>query len=266
MFKDTHKELREYNYTPTAQNARQEIWKDVVGYEGLYEISNLGSIRNFKTKAIKKTIICKNGYRRVSVSKNCHHKIKCMHRIIAEAFIPNPENKPQVNHKNGIRTDNSIENLEWMTAKENIRHSYSRLNKLASHAKGVDCDRSKNIYQYTVLGEFVKMHFGLSEASLCSGISKSLIFFCCSSDHYNVTGGGFVWSYDELSKNEVLNKLSMRRNAKRKSVIQYLGMCPIAKYRSLTEAGQLSGLSRNSILLCVTGKIKLTKGHSFRYV
>src|ERR1035437_2005199 len=104
-----------------------EIWKDIVNYEGSYQVSNLGKIRG-----LKRVIICKNhrtksiperpitqwldhkGYYCVDLSKQnkrVHHRI---HRLIAQEFIPNPLNKPEVNHKNGIKLDNSIENLEWV--------------------------------------------------------------------------------------------------------------------------------------------------------
>jgi hypothetical protein len=114
-----------------------EIWKDVVGWEGWYEISSEGRIRsvsrtvNTKKENGSRIEIGKilkpwktpKGYLQIGLVKNNCEKRYSLHRLVAIAFHPNPENKPQVNHKNGIKTDCRAINLEWTTAKENIRHS-----------------------------------------------------------------------------------------------------------------------------------------------
>ncbi|MBC7914049.1 MAG: HNH endonuclease [Pyrinomonadaceae bacterium] len=107
-------------------NTEKEIWKDVVGYEGLYMVSNKGAVSFMKDGDIG---ICKhylnNGYPKVWLSKNGVSKFVSVHRIVATAFIPNTENKRTVNHKNGIKVDNNLENLEWATHEENARHAHS---------------------------------------------------------------------------------------------------------------------------------------------
>jgi hypothetical protein len=124
-----------------------EIWKDIPGYEGLYQVSNLGRVKSLpkwtKTKGgalqLRKekylnSYISSTGYYRVHLSKDGISKQKTIHTIMSICFIPNTENKPCINHKNGIKTDNSIENLEWVTIRENTIHAYE--NGLINVSKG----------------------------------------------------------------------------------------------------------------------------------
>lgn len=97
-----------------------EIWKDILGYEGNYQISNLGNVKNIKTGRILKGRLDKYGYYRVILYKRLiRYKNFQIHRLVAMAFIENPNDKPQVDHINTIRTDNRVENLRWVTYKEN---------------------------------------------------------------------------------------------------------------------------------------------------
>ena len=101
-----------------------EIWKPIKDYEGLYEISNLGRIKSryFQENKILKSDC--NRYAKIDLRKNKVRKGFLVHRLVAEAFIPNIENKPQINHKNKIKLDNKVENLEWVTSSENIIHAF----------------------------------------------------------------------------------------------------------------------------------------------
>ena len=112
----------------------KEIWKDIKGYEGYYQVSNLGNVKSLDRKLwngfvfheVKgkpmKVRTEKDGYLRCNLSKNGKMKDGRIHRLVAEAFIPNPKNKPTVNHYNTDVTDNSVTNLEWATHKEQIEH------------------------------------------------------------------------------------------------------------------------------------------------
>lgn len=108
----------------------KEIFKDILWYEWLYQVSNLGRIKSFHKRKWKNIILKQlniGWYKRVILCKNLIQKRYLVHRLIAQAFIPNIENKPQINHKNWIRNDNRIENLEWTTQKENMIHRYKVL-------------------------------------------------------------------------------------------------------------------------------------------
>lgn len=127
---------------------QKEIWIDIIGHEALYQISTKGKLRsldrivkhpngksNFPIKGrFLNPSITPNGYFRYSISKEHKRTYESVHRAVAIHFIPNPENKPFVNHKNGIKTDNRVENLEWCTAKENSAHAIST--GLFVHQKG----------------------------------------------------------------------------------------------------------------------------------
>lgn len=101
----------------------EEIWKDVVGYEGFYEVSNMGNVRRKGAINAKKSTTTRKGYQRIGLSVNDKCKKFQVHRLVAMAFIPNIEAKGQVNHKNGIKSDNRACNLEWATQWENINHA-----------------------------------------------------------------------------------------------------------------------------------------------
>jgi hypothetical protein len=102
-----------------------EIWKNVIGYEGLYLVSNLGRMYSVKPKHLLKIYVnVLNGYCQIPLSKDKTRKSYRVHRLVAQAFIPNPFNKKEVNHINKNITDNTVENLEWNTGTENIRHRF----------------------------------------------------------------------------------------------------------------------------------------------
>lgn len=108
----------------------EEIWKDIKEYEGLYQVSNLGRVKRVTTGRILKGSKDRGGYLVVNLSKNNSGSMKKIHRLVAQAFIPNPENKAEINHIDEDKTNNMLSNLDWMTRKENNNHG-TRTDRMA---------------------------------------------------------------------------------------------------------------------------------------
>ena len=120
-----------------------EIWKNITNYEGLYQVSNLGRVRNVKRDRQIKPCINDMGYYRVVLTKDKKPKDFKVHRLVAIHFIDNPLNNPVINHINGDKGDNTMNNLEWVTHRENICHGFIDKNT-TSKFRGVNNSRSKN--------------------------------------------------------------------------------------------------------------------------
>lgn len=185
-----------------------EIWKDIQGYDGIYQISNYGKVKicehiiytkdNVLIKVkerIMKTFITR-GYEQVILQKNGKSKHYQVHRLIAQSFIPNPENKPQVNHINGIKTDNRLENLEWCTQRENQIHAYKT--GLQKSLKGIENIMSKPVIRIDFLGNVLEEYGSTMEAERKTGIYHSNISKCCKG--ILKKAGGYYWKFKELEE------------------------------------------------------------------
>jgi hypothetical protein len=140
----------------------KEIWKDVEGYAGAYEVSNFGNVKSNKTRKLLAQSFCKDKYLKATYSNKGITKEIQTHSLVAKLFIDNPDDKKYVNHINGIKTDNRAENLEWVTAKENVEHSIKNGlakdiphngNQFARRPVFAENLKTKEIYRYESLGE-----------------------------------------------------------------------------------------------------------------
>jgi hypothetical protein len=174
-----------------------ETWVDVKGYEGLYTVSNLGNVRSKHKRGVSVGNMKFNkgtgGYSYVHLHKNKQRKIRSVHSLVANAFIENKENKPQVNHINFIKTDNTVENLEWVTPSENGLHSFRNSDRKSSTLGkyGALHHSSKIVRQMDLMGNLIAEFHGQREAERMTGVHSSKISLCMSGKRK--TSGGFIW-------------------------------------------------------------------------
>ena len=161
-----------------------EVWKDIKSYEGLYQVSNKGNIYSIRKNKLFKLNTNKFGYYCVSLYKNSTTKTYTIHRLVAETFIPNPNNKPEVDHINTIKTDNRVENLRWCNHKENMNNttSHKHYNKRA-----VKCTTTNKVFN------------SIKEASRYYNLADSSIIRACKNNNkYSGTlkdGTKLYWQY-----------------------------------------------------------------------
>lgn len=185
-----------------------EVWKDIKGYEGLYQVSNLGRVKTLERKiynnGIKKETLQKekimsnkktngNGYIIVSLTKNGASKNKYVHRLVAETFMGNEDNLPCINHKNEIRSDNNVNNLEYCTYKYN--NNYNGKAKRAGLKLRNNKKTSKKIYQMNENDEIINEYPSISQASRELNISVQSLCECLRGKQKHCLG--YKWKYVE---------------------------------------------------------------------
>lgn len=180
----------------------EEIWKEVKYFEDYYEVSNMGRVRSIdryvehkrhgvvlRKGNILKQYTDSGGYKYVNLHKDGKRKIYLVHRLVADAFIPNPNNYPCVNHKDENKTNNRVDNLEFCTQKYNTNYG-TCIQRRAEK-------KSKPVLQYTKDGKFVNEYPSMIEAERHTGIFSVHISKCCNNKPHHRSAGGFIWKFKD---------------------------------------------------------------------
>ena len=277
-------------------NDLKEEWRDIKGYEGLYQISNIGRIKScnklsYDNKRIKskilKTKINKNGYEQIFLYKNNTKKYKSVARLVAEAFIPNPENKPEVDHINTIRNDNRVENLRWVTKKENMNNKITLNNKSESMKgkfKGINNPMyGKNPFENKTEDEINEIKKKIRESNIGrkqseetkNKIRESKIGRKLSIETKEkmskVRKGKLLCEknpmYGKHHSEETKNKISEKLKGKNKGKSCKKVICITTGeiFYSITEASQKYNVDKSDLTRCCKGKKDNVKGYKFKY-
>lgn len=177
-----------------------ETWKDVIGYEGLYQVSDLGNVKslNYKGKGYEQNLVTmvrkRDGYIEVGLCKDGKNQKKKVHRLVAEAFLPNPNGFPQVNHKDENKANNSADNLEWCTNQYNINYSvglhpkrksyYRKPTRWTKRVRQIDIESGEVIREYSCIQEVGKVR---------NNTDTSSIIKCCCGKYK--TAFGYYWEF-----------------------------------------------------------------------
>lgn len=187
---------------------QSEVWKPVLGYEGFYEVSSKGRVKNTHYWSCHNKLVerrphrilspetTRDGYKRIVLTKCGIKKHYSVHRLVALAFIPNPDAKPQINHIDENPANNQADNLEWCDGKHNCNYGLHR-ERISAKQKN-NKHRSKAVNQYDRNGNLLNTYLSTREAERQTGIACEQISRCCKGVNHHA--GGFLWEYAIKSK------------------------------------------------------------------
>lgn len=224
-----------------SQNTLEE-WRPIDGYENLYAVSSKGRVKNIETGKVLKNKIGSHGYPFVALCKGDGKPKQIMiHRLVAEAFIENPDNLAQVNHIDECKSNNDVENLEWCTASQNTRHSAHQ--------------RSCKINQLSLDGEFIKQWESSEQIKRHLGYSNGHIIDFCKGKRNKAYG--FRWEYADPSQQHKFNRpvAALTKDGEF-----------VAEYKNAAEAARCLKIGVKSIRDCLNGTYKSTHGLRFIYI
>lgn len=245
----THTDLEQkesIGILPKESTNIKEEWQDIEGYEGLYKVSNFGRVASFQSRnqRIMKPVITHKGYQSVGLQKGKQYKTCVIHRLVAKAFIPNPNSLPQVNHKDECKTNNRVDNLEWCTAKYNNNYgTYIERQQRNS-------PRNTPVLMFDLNGNFEKEFISTREAAREMNTNHSLISHCCdghSNKQNHVSLKGKLWCR-KGEEDTIPSKVKFIKNYKYSTkVIVYFPDGTIKEYESATKASKEIKIGRNRL-------------------
>lgn len=236
-----------------------ELWVDINGYDGDYQISNFGRVKSKKgyNEKILTNGIDGRGYSFVVLCKNGITKMYRIHRLVGIYFIPNPHNYPCINHKDENKINNHISNLEWCTYKYNANYG-TKISRIKKSLKE-STKNKKQVVQYDIQGNIVNKYNGIREAGRITNILSSSISSCCKGKLLTVHG--YVWRYEGDDFDKFLYKSTQEI-----TVYQYDKYWNfIAKFDSITQASIATGCDNSCITRCCKGIQKTSLGYRWSY-
>lgn len=251
----------------------KEEWRPVVGYEGIYEVSEYGDIASLNynktgVRSIRKPKITKDGYLEIALCRDSKMKHVRVHRVVAMAFIPNPNNLPQINHKDENKLNNHVENLEWCNLKYNVNYGTA----IERRSKKI----SIPVVQMSLDGDIISEYESVSEAAKQVGLSTGDIVNVCNGKH--VSAHGYKWRYKDdclFRKAQIHRKNIVDRYTSNgiicsidniKPVLQYtLDGVFIEEHSNIRAAERKTGVRHDSIWQCCHNKVNKTHGYIFKF-
>ena len=238
-----------------------EIWKPISRLNDLlvrraYYANQYGHIKsvnlsNNTFKIIREFNQNEIGYCRFTVCINSINRTFYVHQLVADAWLPNPDNLPYINHKNEIKYDNRVENLEWCTAKYNS--TYNNIRKRAGDTKAIP------VKVYNTNGEYIDIFRSGKEASEFTKVPRGSISLCLRGKEFSAKGYIFIKEYNGYPLSYYLNNIRMKK------IEQYKDNHLIAVYNSIVEASEITGIDDASISKCVNGDLNTAGGFIWKH-
>ena len=254
----------------------EEKRKWIKGFEGLYWITNTGRVISadrfdrFNRKVggeLKLGLRGQAGYLGLTLFKDGVGYQRLVHRLVADAFVPNPDNKPCVDHIDGNNKNNNANNLRWVTYKENMNNpvTYARMledtSKFVSQV-GANNPFSRKVRMYSLNGEYIRTFDCLSDTSRFCGVGDNSIGRVCRGERFSA--GGYKWAYEGEANRKISGHITLPTN--KRGVLQYNsdGVL-IEEYGSIAEAAKATGFQATNIIHAAKGDLKTYKGYRWKY-
>ena len=248
----------------------KEVWKDVIGFEEAYQVSNFGRIKRKKRtdsnnrthkERIMSPSIYSNGYLNVELRMNNKKRRTSVHRLVAEAFIDNPLNLPQINHEDENKANNHVSNIEWCTAQYNIRYKDGVKRRRATAILN-----SNAVCKYSMEGEFIEKFECATDAAISVNGSCTEILSCCHHRAHSLSYKGYMWRFLSECNCNKIEPYKIKKSSLCRKVGQYtLDGDFIQYFYSVQKAAESVNARPSNIRRCCLGKIKSCMGFKWRF-
>jgi hypothetical protein len=230
-----------WSYYPIDIPTEVEEWRDVKGYENLYQVSRKGKVRSSHKGywEVLTSVVNRHGYNQYLFHKDGKRKNMRGNRLVAEAYIPNPDNLPFVNHKDENPANDCVENLEWCTAKYNNNYGTARQRSSINHSK------NRPVCMFNVDGTFIREFYNINDAARFVDGAHTCILRCCNNKVFCYKG--YIWRYKE-DADSVMDAVALYKNSK--TTNRKIEVClngEVKAFNSMSEAARELKISRDTL-------------------